>query len=95
MGYSVEETGAVPEGPNLGLGCGNPQAIAALKPGETVLDLGSCAQFDAFLAAREVGATALLPSNLLNDASVGPTVEMVDILEVQMVPRWGLEPQTN
>lgn len=41
LGYSAEETGAVPEGSNLGLGCGNPQAIAALKPGETVLDLGS------------------------------------------------------
>lgn len=57
IGYSTEETAAVPEGANLGLGCGNPQAIAALKPGETVLDLGSGAGFDAFLAARQVGAT--------------------------------------
>jgi SAM-dependent methyltransferase len=57
IGYSAEETAAVPEGANLGLGCGNPQAIAALKPGETVLDLGSGAGFDAFLAARQVGAT--------------------------------------
>ena len=57
IGYSAEETGAVPEGANLGLGCGNPQAIAALKPGETVLDLGSGAGFDAFLAARQVGAS--------------------------------------
>ena len=55
LGYSAEETGAVPEGTNLGLGCGNPQAIAALKFGETVLDLGSGAGFDAFLAARAVG----------------------------------------
>jgi SAM-dependent methyltransferase len=55
IGYSAEETSAVPEGANLGLGCGNPQAIAALKPGETVLDLGSGAGFDAFLAARQVG----------------------------------------
>jgi SAM-dependent methyltransferase len=54
LGYSPGETGAVPEGSNLGLGCGNPQAIAALKPGETVLDLGSGAGFDAFLAARAV-----------------------------------------
>lgn len=57
LGYSAEETGAVPEGSNLGLGCGNPQAIAALKPGETVLDLGSGAGFDSFLAARTVGPT--------------------------------------
>lgn len=55
LGYSAADTEAVPEGSNLGLGCGNPQAIAALKPGETVLDLGSGAGFDAFLAARAVG----------------------------------------
>jgi arsenite methyltransferase len=55
IGYSAEELAAVPEGSNLGLGCGNPQAIAALKPGETVLDLGSGAGFDCFLAARQVG----------------------------------------
>jgi arsenite methyltransferase len=55
IGYSAEQTASVPEGANLGLGCGNPQAIAALKPGETVLDLGSGAGFDAFLAARAVG----------------------------------------
>jgi arsenite methyltransferase len=57
IGYSAEETAAVPEGANLGLGCGNPQAIAALKPGECVLDLGSGAGFDCFLAARAVGAS--------------------------------------
>jgi len=55
LGYSSSEVNIVPEGANLGLGCGNPQAIAALKPGETVLDLGSGAGFDAFLAARAVG----------------------------------------
>jgi len=47
----------VPEGADLGLGCGNPQAIAALQPGETVLDLGSGAGFDCFLAAKRVGRT--------------------------------------
>src|SRR5271169_3941157 len=55
MGYSAEELAAVPDGANLGLGCGNPQAIAALKPGEVVIDLGSGAGFDCFLAARQVG----------------------------------------
>ncbi|HEX5220851.1 MAG TPA: arsenite methyltransferase [Verrucomicrobiae bacterium] len=57
LGYSTDDTTTVPEGSNLGLGCGNPQAIAALKAGETVLDLGSGAGFDAFLAARAVGPT--------------------------------------
>jgi arsenite methyltransferase len=55
MGYSDAELAAVPDGANLGLGCGNPQAIAALRGGETVIDLGSGAGFDCFLAARQVG----------------------------------------
>src|SRR5215831_15917900 len=55
MGYSEAELAAVPEGANLGLGCGNPQAIAAMRPGEVVVDLGSGAGFDCFLAARQVG----------------------------------------
>ena len=55
IGYSKEELAAVPEGANLGLGCGNPQAIAALQPGETVVDLGCGGGFDCFLAARRVG----------------------------------------
>lgn len=57
LGYSAAETAGVPEGADLGLGCGNPQAIAALQPGETVLDLGSGAGFDCFLASRQVGET--------------------------------------
>ena len=57
MGYSEAELAAVTDGANLGLGCGNPQAIAALRPGEVVIDLGSGAGFDCFLAAQQVGPT--------------------------------------
>ena len=57
IGYSEEELKAVPEGANLGLGCGNPIALASLKEGEVVLDLGSGAGFDCFLAANQVGET--------------------------------------
>jgi arsenite methyltransferase len=55
IGYATEELEAVPEGANLGVGCGNPTAIDALRPGETVVDLGSGAGMDSFLAARAVG----------------------------------------
>lgn len=55
IGYTEEELRIVPEGANLGLGCGNPVALASLKEGETVLDLGSGAGFDCFLAANKVG----------------------------------------
>jgi len=57
IGYGEEEMNAVPEGANLGLGCGNPVAIASLKEGEVVLDLGSGAGFDAFLASPRVRTT--------------------------------------
>ncbi len=57
IGYTEEELKAVPEGANLGLGCGNPTALASLKEGEIVLDLGSGAGFDCFLAANRVGET--------------------------------------
>ncbi len=57
LGYSEDDLQSVPQGSNMGLGCGNPQAIAALKPGEAVLDLGSGGGFDCFLAAKQVGET--------------------------------------
>lgn len=55
IGYTNEELASLPEGANLGLGCGNPTAIAALREGETVVDLGSGGGIDCFLAARRVG----------------------------------------
>ncbi len=55
LGYSEDDLNAAPEGADMRLGCGNPRAIAALKPGEVVVDLGSGGGFDAFLAAAEVG----------------------------------------
>jgi ubiquinone/menaquinone biosynthesis C-methylase UbiE len=55
MGYSKDDLESTPEGANMGLGCGNPVALASLKPGETVVDLGSGGGFDCFLAANEVG----------------------------------------
>lgn len=55
MGYSESDLALVADGANLGLGCGNPQAIAAIRPGEIVVDLGSGAGFDCFLAARQTG----------------------------------------
>ena len=55
IGYSTDDLKSIPEGANLGLGCGNPVALASLKPGETVVDLGSGGGFDCFLAANKVG----------------------------------------
>jgi SAM-dependent methyltransferase len=70
-GYSEEELQAIPAEANLGLGCGNPSALAGLKPGETVLDLGSGAGIDCFLAARRVGPTGRV-------IGVDMTPEMID-----------------
>jgi len=70
LGYSEEEVAAVPIGSDLGLGCGTPLPAAALRPGETVLDLGSGAGFDCFLAARQVGPTG-------NVIGVDMTIDMV------------------
>jgi SAM-dependent methyltransferase len=71
LGYSQAEREAVPAGADLGLGCGNPRAIASLRQGETVLDLGSGAGFDCFLAAAEVGESGRV-------IGVDMTPEMVD-----------------
>jgi arsenite methyltransferase len=71
IGYTEEELKAVPEGANLGLGCGNPIALASLKEGEVVLDLGSGAGFDCFLAANQVGSAGKV-------IGVDMTVEMLE-----------------
>ncbi|MFC1886655.1 arsenite methyltransferase [Thermodesulfobacteriota bacterium] len=60
MGYAKNDLDDVPEGSNMGLGCGNPVALASLNPGETVVDLGSGGGFDCFLAAKQVGETATI-----------------------------------
>jgi len=57
VGYTPEEIAALPEGANMGLSCGNPVALASLKPGEVVVDLGSGGGFDIFIAGRKVGAS--------------------------------------
>jgi SAM-dependent methyltransferase len=71
LGYSTDELSELPDGADLGLGCGNPQAIADLRPGETVLDLGSGGGIDCFLAARQVGETGKV-------IGVDMTPEMID-----------------
>lgn len=71
IGYSIEDLDNVPEGSNLGLGCGNPVALASLKSGEIVLDLGSGAGFDCFLAANKVGPKGRV-------IGVDMTPEMID-----------------
>src|SRR5512136_1409366 len=71
IGYSEDEMNAVPEGANLGLGCGNPTALASLKEGERVLDLGSGGGFDCFLAAQRVGQSGKV-------IGVDMTPEMLD-----------------
>lgn len=68
FGYSPAELATLPDGANLGLSCGNPQALAAMQPGETVLDLGSGAGFDCFLAAGKVGSTGRVIGVDMTDA---------------------------
>ena len=71
LGYTDADLAAVPEGADLSLGCGNPHVFAGLRPGERVLDLGSGAGFDAFLAAQQVGPTGHV-------IGVDMTPEMID-----------------
>ena len=96
LGYTQEELDSVPEGTNMGLGCGNPQAIASLKPGEVVLDLGAGGGFDAFLASCKVGSKGkvygvdmtpeMLSSARANAASGGYTNVEFLLGEIEHLP---------
>lgn len=96
LGYSVADTAAVPAGADLGLGCGNPLAIASIQPGETVLDLGSGAGFDALLAARQLAGTgqvigvdmtaAMLAKARRNAAKAGFTNVEFRLGEIEHLP---------
>jgi arsenite methyltransferase len=84
IGYTAEQAAAIPEGANLGLGCGNPLAYAAVKPGETVLDLGSGAGIDCFLAARDTG-----PSGRVIGVDMTPS--MIEKARANQAKQNGLE----
>jgi SAM-dependent methyltransferase len=96
LGYTEEQRAALPEGADLGLGCGNPLAHAAVQPGETVLDLGSGAGVDCFLAARETGPAGrvigvdMTPSMLekarANAAKAGATNVEFRLGEIEHLP---------
>lgn len=96
IGYSAEQAAAIPEGANLGLGCGNPLALAEVAPGETVLDLGAGAGIDCFLAAREVGPTgrvigvdmtpAMLQKARANAKTIGSTNIEFRLGEIEHLP---------
>ncbi len=75
FGYSASDLEGLPDGANLGLSCGNPQALAGLEPGQVVLDLGSGAGFDALLAARKVGPTGRVIGVDMTDAMLAKARE--------------------
>jgi SAM-dependent methyltransferase len=96
MGYSEAELASLPEGADLGLGCGNPQALAAMRPGEVVVDLGSGAGIDCFLAAQQVGSAGrvigvdmtheLLARSRANAERVGATNVDFRLGEIEHLP---------
>lgn len=96
LGYSEGDLAAVPEGANMGLGCGNPQAIAGLRAGERVLDLGAGGGFDCLLAARQVGpegqvigvdmTPAMVSKARANAASIGVTNVEFRLGEIEHLP---------
>lgn len=85
IGYTKEDMESVPEGANMGLGCGNPVALATLKPGETVVDLGSGGGFDCFLAAKQVGETGKVIGVDMTPDMVSKARRNAEIMETQNV----------
>jgi len=98
IGYFEEELSSIPEAANMGLGCGNPVALASLKEGETVLDLGSGGGVDVFLAARRVGprgrvtgvdmTEAMIERAALNAAKYGYKNVEFRLGEIEKLARW-------
>ncbi len=96
LGYTPGDLAAAPDGANLGLGCGNPQVIAALRADETVLDLGSGGGFDCFLAAKQVGpggrvlgvdmTPAMVTKARANAARIGATNVEFRLGEIEHLP---------
>ena len=85
LGYSSDELASLPAGANLGLGCGNPQAIASIMPGETVLDLGSGAGIDCFLAAKATGDRGLVIGVDMTPAMISKARSNAEMAGVQNV----------
>jgi arsenite methyltransferase len=96
LGYTEADLASVPEGADMGLGCGNPQAIASMRPGETVVDLGSGGGFDAFLAAKQVGPSgrvigvdmtpAMIAKARANAAKLGASNVEFRLGEIERLP---------
>ncbi len=87
VGYDDDELESLPDGANLGLSCGNPTALAALRPGEVVLDLGSGAGFDVFIAAGRVGATG----QVIGVDMTAPMIDRARANAVAHVERTGVD----
>ena len=87
FGYSAEELASIPSDSNLGLSCGNPLALASLKDGETMIDLGCGAGFDVFLAARRIGDKGKVVGVDMNEVSTSPLAVIVGDAQMLIADR--------